>query len=63
MFETPFGFLMDPANHEQHERTTPEGEVRRFFAMPHEDRFIQGATAGVLRALSQQAVRRLSRYN
>lgn len=51
IFETPFGFLMDPANHEQHERETPSGERRRFYAMRHEDRFIWGATAGVLRAL------------
>jgi len=51
IFETPFGFLMDPANHEQHERTTPAGEARRFYAMTWEDRFIWGATAGMLRAL------------
>lgn len=51
IFETPFGFLMDPTNHEEHERTTPDGIVRRFYAMTHEDRFIWGATAGMLRAL------------
>ena len=51
IFETPFGFLMDPANHEQHERQGPGGETRRFYAMTHEDRFIWGATAGMLRAL------------
>lgn len=51
IFETPFGFLMDPANHEQHERQAPTGETRRFYAMTHEDRFIWGATAGMLRAL------------
>ncbi len=51
VFETPFGFLMDPGNHEQHERVTPAGERRRFYAMTHEDRFIWGATAGILRAL------------
>jgi 8-oxo-dGTP pyrophosphatase MutT (NUDIX family) len=51
IFETPFGFLMDPANHEQHERELPTGEKRRFYAMTHEDRFIWGATAGMLRAL------------
>ena len=51
IFETPFGFLMDPTNHEQHERALPTGEMRRFYAMTHEDRYIWGATAGMLRAL------------
>ena len=51
IFETPFGFLMDPANHEQHERQAPTGETRRFYAMTHEDRFSWGAPAGMLRAL------------
>lgn len=51
VFETPFGFLMDPANVEEHERELPSGETRRFYAYTHEDRFIWGATAGMLRAL------------
>jgi 8-oxo-dGTP pyrophosphatase MutT (NUDIX family) len=51
IFETPFGFLMDPANLEEHERELPNGETRRFYAYTHEDRFIWGATAGMLRAL------------
>ncbi len=51
VFETPFGFLMDPANHEEHEREIPAGVKRRFHAMTWEDRFIWGATAGILRAL------------
>jgi 8-oxo-dGTP pyrophosphatase MutT (NUDIX family) len=51
IFETPFGFLMDPANHEQHDRETPAGDRRKFYAMTWEDRFIWGATAGMLRAL------------
>jgi 8-oxo-dGTP pyrophosphatase MutT (NUDIX family) len=50
VFETPFAFLMDPANHkrESYERN---GERRWFYAMPWEDRYIWGATAGMLRAL------------
>jgi len=52
VFETPFDFLMDVANHEEHERLSPDGNRRRFFAMSHDDRMIWGATAGVLRALS-----------
>jgi 8-oxo-dGTP pyrophosphatase MutT (NUDIX family) len=51
IFETPFGFLMDPQNYEQQERELPTGEKRRFYAMTHEDRYIWGATAGILRAL------------
>ena len=51
IFETPFAFLMDPANHELHERKAPSGETRRFYAMTHDDHYIWGATAGVLRAL------------
>lgn len=51
IFETPFGFLMDPSNHEEHDRETPAGDRRRFYAMTWEDRFIWGATAGMLRAL------------
>jgi 8-oxo-dGTP pyrophosphatase MutT (NUDIX family) len=51
VFETPFGFLMDPSNVEEHERTLPTGETRRFYAYTHENQFIWGATAGILRAL------------
>jgi 8-oxo-dGTP pyrophosphatase MutT (NUDIX family) len=50
IFETPFGFLMDPANHEEHERDFGSGS-RRFYAMTHENRFIWGATATILLAL------------
>ena len=51
IFETPFGFLMDPANYEQQERKLPTGETRRFYTMSHENQVIWGATAGMLRAL------------
>lgn len=51
IFETPFAFLMDPGNHEEHERTFDDGVTRRFYAMNHADRFIWGATAGILREL------------
>ncbi|WP_421790688.1 CoA pyrophosphatase [Hyphobacterium sp.] len=50
VFETPFDFLMDASNHERHEREF-RGQVRRFWAMPYEDRYIWGATAGMLKAL------------
>ncbi len=51
IFETPFGFLMDPANHEAREGRSPGGDLRRFYAITWEDRLIWGATAGMLRAL------------
>ncbi len=51
IFETPFGFLMDPANHEEREGRTPAGDLRRFYAVTWRDRMIWGATAGILRAL------------
>lgn len=51
IFETPFGFLMDPTNHEAREGRTPAGDMRRFYAITWEDHLIWGATAGMLRAL------------
>lgn len=54
IFETPFGFLMDPANYEEQERQMPTGETRRFYAMTHENQFIWGATAGMLRTLYER---------
>lgn len=47
-FEVPLDFLMDPANHQRHSRTIA-GQERHFHAMPFGDRFIWGATAGILR--------------
>jgi 8-oxo-dGTP pyrophosphatase MutT (NUDIX family) len=54
IFETPFGFLMDPSNYAEHERTLPTGQLRRFYATTYEDRYIWGATAGMLRALYER---------
>jgi 8-oxo-dGTP pyrophosphatase MutT (NUDIX family) len=50
VFETPLAFLMDPANHQTHEREW-KGAIRRYFAMPHGDRYIWGVTAGIIRML------------
>jgi 8-oxo-dGTP pyrophosphatase MutT (NUDIX family) len=54
IFETPFGYVMDLANYEEHERALPNGDVRRFYAVTHDERYIWGATAGILRALRQR---------
>ena len=53
VFETPFAFLMDPANHLLDEREW-QGRRRQFYAMPHEGRYIWGATAGILRNLYEK---------
>lgn len=54
VFEIPLPFLMDPANHRWH-RFEWEGGVRTWYSMPYFDgqrqRFVWGATAGMLRNL------------
>ena len=50
VFEVPLAFLMDPANHQRHKREV-NGLRRDFYAMPYEDRFIWGATAGMVKNL------------
>ena len=53
VFETPFAFLMDAANHRLEEREWA-GRRRRYYAMPYEGRCIWGATAGILRNLYEK---------
>lgn len=54
VFEVPLAFLMNPANHRRHQLEA-EGLLRHWFSMPYQDgaqeRFIWGATAGMLRNL------------
>lgn len=54
VFEVPLSFLMNPAHH-QRQAFEFEGVRREWFAMPYQDqlkqRFIWGATAGMLRNL------------
>ncbi len=50
VFETPLEFLMNPLNHLRHSRVI-NGVDRAFNAMPWRDRYIWGATAGILRNL------------
>jgi 8-oxo-dGTP pyrophosphatase MutT (NUDIX family) len=49
-FEVPLAFLMDPRNH-QKKSAEFKGEQRHFYAMPFEDRYIWGITAGIIRNL------------
>ncbi len=50
VFEVPLRFLMCSQNHELHSRPW-QGSRRYYYAMPYEDRYIWGATAGMLRNL------------
>ncbi len=52
-FEVPFSFLMDANNHERHSREF-RGNTRHFYVMPYEERYIWGATAGMLVNLSRK---------
>ena len=52
-FEVPLAFLLDPANHQRHSLHY-RGALRNFFAMPYGDYFIWGATAGMIRSLSER---------
>ena len=50
VFEVPLRFLMTLENHETHSREW-QGKQRFFYAMPYEERYIWGATAGMIRNL------------
>ena len=47
VFEVPLAFLLDVANH-RYESAFFKGRMRHFWAMPYGERFIWGATAGML---------------
>lgn len=52
IFEVPLAFLMDGANHQRRAFQLPGGAGERvFYAMPYQQHFIWGATAGMLRNL------------
>jgi len=47
VFEVPLAFLLDPRNH-RYESAFFRGRMRHYWAMPYGDRFIWGATAGMI---------------
>ncbi len=47
IFEVPLSFFLDPVNHQRHSRLAG-GVARAYYAMPYGDRYIWGATAGML---------------
>ena len=52
-FEVPLSFLMNPANHQLHSKEF-RGMERSYYAMPFAERYIWGATAGILRILYER---------
>jgi 8-oxo-dGTP pyrophosphatase MutT (NUDIX family) len=52
-FEVPLAFLMDPDNHQLHSKQF-RGMERTYYAMPFAERYIWGATAGILRVLYER---------
>ncbi len=57
VFEVPFNFLMDPANHERQYRDQAPGPPRWHYAMTFQERLVWGATAGMIRALYERLER------
>ncbi len=53
VFEAPLSFLMNSANHQRHSRVW-QGRERHFYAMPYHERYIWGATAGIIRNLFER---------
>lgn len=51
VFEVPLSFVLDSENHRQESRDY-DGVSRSFYVLPYEDRYIWGATAGMLVNLS-----------
>ncbi len=47
VFEVPLSFVLDRANHERHSREW-QNQIRHFYVLPHPERYIWGATAGML---------------
>ena len=47
VFEVPLSFLLDPANHQKHNREF-QGRQVQYYAIPYHDYYIWGATAGML---------------
>lgn len=52
-FEVPLSFLMSPENHQRKSREW-NGLTRHFYEMPFGERYIWGATAGILRNLYER---------
>lgn len=51
IFRTPWDFLMDPSNHSRDHLEAPDGVRRWYWSMTWQERYIWGATAGIIRGL------------
>ena len=56
IFEVPLDFLMSPENHKR-ESIFWKNKDRHYYAMPYENRYIWGATAGIIRNLYERLYR------
>jgi len=52
VFEVPLAFLLDPGNYTRQERLG-DGRTAYYYAVPYGDRYIWGATAGMLKNLCE----------
>jgi 8-oxo-dGTP pyrophosphatase MutT (NUDIX family) len=52
IFEVPLAFIADPINHQRRSREF-KGRTRHFYVLPYQQRYIWGATAGMLVNLAQ----------
>jgi 8-oxo-dGTP pyrophosphatase MutT (NUDIX family) len=59
VFEVPLAFLLDTANH-RYESAFYRGRMRHYWAMPYGERFIWGATAGMIVTFQRLMTRTLS---
>ena len=50
VFEVPLAHFLDPANHQRHSDEA-NGRRRNYYSMPYQQRYIWGATAGMLHSL------------
>lgn len=55
VFEVPLSFLLDRGNHKNHSIHW-NGTLRHYVAMPYGEYFIWGATAGMIRSLTERLV-------
>lgn len=56
IFEVPLDFVIDPLHHERHSRDV-RGRTRSFYVVPYQNRYIWGATAGMLVNLAEVLTR------
>ena len=52
VFEVPLSFVLGRSNHERHSREW-QNMIRHFYVFPHPDKYIWGATAGMLVNLAE----------